>query len=62
MASFGYEPEPVRLALGQRLGFALRDLPVQSAHLVAWRTRESIRGRTGRRVPAYRLVEREEAA
>jgi len=56
MTSFGYELQPLRLALGERLGFALRDVPVESAHAIAWRTRETIRDRAGRPLPSYRLV------
>lgn len=57
MVSFGYEAESVRLRPGQRLRYTLLDLPVESAHLVAWRSRERARDRAGRPVPDYRLVE-----
>jgi hypothetical protein len=56
MAAFSYEPDAIDLS-GQRLGFAVRDLPVETAHLVAWRVRESFRDRAGRPVPEYRIVE-----
>ena len=59
MAAFRYEPAPVRLPLAARLGFAFRDVPVESAHLLAWRTRESLRDRTGRPLRADRLVAEE---
>ncbi len=62
MLSFGYALEPVRLDPSERLTFALRDVPVESAHLIAWRTREMIRNRTGRPLPAYRLVDGDRAA
>lgn len=62
MASFRYEPEPVRLPSGQRLRLALFDLPVESAHLMVWRARERVRDRMGRPLPGYRLVEPERAA
>lgn len=62
MARYGYELEPVRLGLGQRMGYAVRDVPVQSAHLVAWRAREAYRDRAGRALPAYRLVDQGQAA
>lgn len=57
MASFGYEREPVRLTPTGRIRLVLRDLPVESVHLVAWRARERARDRSGRPLPAYRLVE-----
>lgn len=56
MTSFAYEPEPVALDADEQLRYALVDLPVESAHLVAWRAREAIRNRHGRPVPEYRLV------
>src|SRR5918992_518225 len=62
MASFGYQRESVRLPPWQRLGLALFDLPVESAHLMAWRARERVRDRIGRPLPGYRLVEAERAA
>jgi hypothetical protein len=62
MTSFGYELHSLRLALGERFGFALRDVPLESAHAIAWRTRETIRGRAGRPLPSYRLVDRRGAA
>jgi len=62
MASFGYQPETLDLGARQRLGFAIHDVPVESAHLLVWRTREAFRDRAGRPVPAYRLSRREEAA
>jgi hypothetical protein len=57
MASFGYPLEPIRLSFGQRLGHTLVDLPVQTAHLLAWTARERTRDRRGRPLPSYRLVE-----
>ncbi len=62
MVSFGYPPERVHLDASERLTFALRDLPIESAHLIAWRTREMIRNRTGRPLPARRLVDGDRAA
>jgi hypothetical protein len=62
MAVFGYEPEPVALHGGARLGFALRDVPLESAHLLLWRSRESFRDRAGRPLRASRLVDEEDAA
>lgn len=62
MARFDYEPERIRFTFGQRLHFAVADLPLESARLLAWRTLEAIGNRTGRPVPTYRLVTRERAA
>jgi len=62
MSVFEYEPEPVRLVAAQRLRFAFGDVPLESARLLAWRTREAIRERKGRPVPSYRLVERGQTA
>lgn len=55
MAIFGYEAEVPTLASRQRLAFVLRDVPLEVGHLLAWRTREAMRDRMGRPVPAYRL-------
>jgi sulfotransferase family protein len=57
MVSFDYEPERIHLLVTQRLRFAIADLPLELAHLVAWQAREMIRDRIGRPVGAYRLVE-----
>ncbi len=62
MAALGYEPEPLHLRPRQRLGFAIRDVPIESARLLAWRTREGFRDRAGRPLPARRLVSRGFAA
>jgi sulfotransferase family protein len=62
MAWFGYERVPVRMPLAARLGFAIRDVPLESAHLMAWRTRESIRDRAGRPLRPSRLVDEGRAA
>ncbi|MGZ4131497.1 MAG: sulfotransferase family protein [Actinomycetota bacterium] len=56
MRRFGYELTPIQLPVGQRLTYTLRDVPLESAHLLAWRTRESFRDRAGRPLPEYRKV------
>jgi hypothetical protein len=61
MASFSYEAEAIRLLIPQRFRFAIGNVPLELARLVAWRTREEIRDRIGRPVRAYRLVERAQA-
>ena len=56
MAGFGYQMEPLPLSPGQRLRFSVADVPLEVLRLTAWRVREAVRDRTGRAVPAYRLV------
>jgi hypothetical protein len=62
MALFDYTPERLRLSFGQHLRFTAADLPIESMRLLAWWTLDAIGNRTGRPVPAYRLVERERAS
>jgi hypothetical protein len=62
MAAFGYEPEPLRLPPRERLRFALDSVPLETARLLVWRTREAIRDRRGRPLPAYRLVDTDRVA
>jgi len=62
MAAFGYRPDALDLEPRERLGFAIHDVPIESARLLVWRTREAFRDRAGRPVPAYRLLGRGEAA
>jgi hypothetical protein len=61
MRAFGYEPVVPGLSGRDRLAFVLRDLPVESAHMVAWRLRERRRDRVGRPLRPERLVEPEPA-
>lgn len=56
MALLGYEREPVRLTGPARVRYAVGDLPLELARLVAWRAREGLRNHRGRPVPSYRLV------
>ncbi len=62
MRALGYEVFPVALSHTERVLFGVRDLPLELLRLVAWRTRHSVRNRTGRPVPDYRLVPRHAAA
>jgi hypothetical protein len=62
MAVFGYERDSTRLGAAGRVRFAVGDVPLGSAHLLAWHAREAIRDRRGRPVPGYRLVGGERAA
>ncbi len=62
MTAFGYEPAEIRMPMRARLGFAIRDVPVESAHLLVWRTRERMRDRAGRPLRPDRLVHQESAA
>jgi sulfotransferase family protein len=56
MAAFGYQMEALPLSAGQRLRFSVGDVPLEVLRLTAWRIREAVRNRTGRAVPAHRLV------
>lgn len=62
MATFEYPLEDLALARTQRVRIAIGNHSIELARLVAWRTRERVRNRRGRPVPAYRLVERGRAA
>ena len=62
MATFGYPLEDLALTTAQRIHFGFRNLSIELARLLAWRTRERVRNRRGRPVPAYRLVEPGRAA
>jgi Sulfotransferase family len=57
MARFGYEPDPVPLPVIGWARFVVETVPVETGRMLAWRAREAVRDRTGRPVPAYRLVE-----
>jgi hypothetical protein len=56
MRRLGYEAEDVQLSAADRVRFALADLPVNLAALVAWRTREAVMQRRGHRLSERRLV------
>jgi hypothetical protein len=62
MRSLGYQVAPVPLSGRDAIRFRLKDLPLELARLAAWRARNSVRNRTGRPVPDYRLVPRHAAA
>ena len=62
MAAFDYRPDPVRLTFRERSAYAIHDVPVESAHLMAWRARERVHDRTGRPLRPDRLVDVEPAA
>lgn len=56
MTRFGYDPGPVALSAPERVRFNLLDLPTQSLAMAAWRGREAIGNRIGRKLPDYRIV------
>ncbi|MFA9432471.1 sulfotransferase [Egicoccus sp. AB-alg2] len=56
MARMGYLPEPLRLTPHDRLRFSVADRPVNTGALLAWRARAAYVGRTGQKLPAYRLL------
>ncbi len=62
LSSFGYEAGSANLRPADRLRFAVRDLPIQYAHLQAWRVREALQERKGEPMPAYRLAKEEQPA
>jgi hypothetical protein len=57
MERCGYEPDPVPLPVIGWARFVVATVPVETGRMLAWRAREAVRDRTGRPVPAYRLVE-----
>jgi len=61
MAMFDYRPDPVHLSLRERSAYTVRDVPVESAHLLLWRARERMHDRTGRPLRPDRLVDLEPA-
>lgn len=56
MQRLQYELDPTPRSVGTRVRLALGAVPLESARLLAWRARESVRERRGRPVPAHRLV------
>ena len=56
MAACNYPLESVEFSIKDWLEFSFLDCPINVARLLAWRTREAIRDRVGRSLPAYRLV------
>jgi hypothetical protein len=62
MLACDYQPDPIHFSLPDRFSFALFERPLNVGLLLAWRMRHAIRNRTGRTLPAYRLVPEENAA
>ena len=56
MDAMNYQIDALSLNWTDRLALTLGDVPLNRARMFAWRTRESIRNRRGRPVPAYRIV------
>jgi hypothetical protein len=56
MLAFDYLPEEITLSLSEKLSFSAVDLPLNLARLAAWSIREAVLNRTGRPVPAYRMI------
>jgi Sulfotransferase family len=54
----GYEVHIPGLARRDRLQYLAVDLPLELARLAAWHAHNSVRNRTGRPLPTYRLVAR----
>jgi hypothetical protein len=62
MEAFGYEREPVRFSLGEKLTFYLVGLPVSLARMLGWLALTVIQIKRGARIPAFRLVDAPQAA
>lgn len=62
MTAFDYDMDQVQLSLPERLMFALFDVPLNYARVLAWALRESFLNRVGRSLPAYRIVRDTERA
>ena len=58
MRLLGYRAAAAALTPRQRLPFLAGDLPLELSRLLGWRVRHHVRNRTGRRLPARRLVGR----
>lgn len=56
MVSLHYPLAEVDLSPAGRVGFHLLDVPFNRARMAAWRLREAYLNRTGRALPAYRLI------
>jgi hypothetical protein len=57
MAEFGYELEPAPLPAGERLQYAVVDLPLNLGRMLAWRAREALNNRRGRSPSAHTIVD-----
>jgi hypothetical protein len=56
MLAHGYDTDPVRLDLSEKILFAAFDLPVNLVLFFAWQMNEWIWDRRGRTVPPYRIL------
>lgn len=54
--ALGYEIEPARLSGAEAVRYAAVGYPLNVARMLAWRGREALQDRLGRRLPAYRIV------
>lgn len=57
MAQYGYLPDDLDMAPGERARFWINDWTLNNGVMVAWRARDAYRDVRGRRLPDYRLVE-----
>jgi len=56
MEAYGYELEPIRLSLGDRLWFYFGDWPANIARMVGWRTWDILQHRIGRAPSPHTIV------
>ncbi len=56
MTDHGYEIDPVSMSTSERARAAFLDGPRNRAVMAAWRSRESLDNRRGRKLPDYRVV------
>lgn len=57
MEALGYQRDPVRFSLGEKLAFYMVDLPHNLARMLGWLNLTTIQLRRGEQIPAFRLVD-----
>jgi hypothetical protein len=57
MLAHGYALDRVEMSAAETLRYGLVELPLQSARMAAWRSREWIRDRLGRAAPGHTMLE-----
>lgn len=56
MLEYNYLMEPIKLTSKEQLIFASFEMPIELAHMVAWRTMQVYLDHKGRPVPSYRII------
>lgn len=62
MQRYGYKPDTMSLAAGDRIRFSLVDWPLNQLLFLAWHMRYQFQNFRGRRLPDYRIVPESSAA